>query len=102
MIYYFFEINLVTFITLKLINNILTEKFVKKKTEKGSDSEAFEDSDDGDNEGREMDYISDSSDSDAEVTIEKQLQGVSDEKGLRLVPQQFFLVTFLTAKISPN
>ena len=75
---------MITFITLKLINNILTEKFVKKKTEKGSDSEAFEDSDDGDNEGREMDY---SSDSDAEVTIEKQLQGVSDEKGLRLVPQ---------------
>lgn len=34
----------------------------KKKKKKDSDDEAFEDSDDGDEEGRELDYISDSSD----------------------------------------
>jgi hypothetical protein len=34
----------------------------KKKKKKDSDDEAFEESDDGDEEGRELDYISDSSD----------------------------------------
>jgi len=34
---------------------------VKKKKKKDSDDEAFEESDDGDEEGRELDYDSDSS-----------------------------------------
>lgn len=34
----------------------------KAKKQKGSDESAFEESDDGDEEGRELDYISDSSD----------------------------------------
>lgn len=34
---------------------------VKKKKKRDSDDEAFEESDDGDEEGRELDYISDSS-----------------------------------------
>ena len=34
----------------------------KKKKKRDSDDEAFEESDDGDEEGRELDYISDSSD----------------------------------------
>ncbi|CAG2060788.1 unnamed protein product, partial [Timema podura] len=34
-----------------------------KKKKKDSDDEAFEESDDGDEEGRELDYISDSSES---------------------------------------
>lgn len=33
----------------------------KKKKKKGSDDEAFEDSDDGDFEGQEVDYMSDGS-----------------------------------------
>lgn len=33
----------------------------KPKKQKGSDESAFEESDDGDEEGRELDYISDSS-----------------------------------------
>ena len=33
----------------------------KKKKKRDSDDEAFEESDDGDEEGRELDYISDSS-----------------------------------------
>jgi len=41
------------------------EKSVKgrpqKKKKKGSDDEGLEDSDDGDEEGRELDYISDTS-----------------------------------------
>jgi len=34
---------------------------VKKKKKRDSDDEAFEESDDGDEEGRELDYVSDSS-----------------------------------------
>lgn len=59
------------------------KKIVKKKKEHDSNSEAFEDSDDGDDEGREMDYISDSTNSEDEMSIQKQLQGVNDEKALR-------------------
>lgn len=44
--------------------------------------EAFEESDDGDGEGREVDYISDSSDSEPENT---KLEGVAEEKALRFV-----------------
>lgn len=47
--------------------------------------EAFEDSDDGDNEGRELDYISDSSESEPENNPSKDLQGVSEEKALRYI-----------------
>lgn len=42
--------------------------------------EAVEDSDDGDEEGRELDYISDSSESEPENT---NLDGVAEEKGLK-------------------
>ena len=38
-----------------------SEKQKKKKRKSDVKEEAFEDSDDGDDEGREMDYISDSS-----------------------------------------
>lgn len=55
----------------------------KKKPKRDTDLEAFEDSDDGDNEGRELDYISDSSESEPENSPSKDLQGVSEEKALR-------------------
>lgn len=48
--------------------------------------EAVEDSDDGDGEGRELDYISDSSESEPENTA---VAGVSEEKALR------FIIAFL-------
>lgn len=51
-----------------------------KKKKRDTDVEAFEDSDDGDDEGRELDYITDSSDSEPENT---KLEGVSEEKALR-------------------
>ncbi|XP_023012958.1 transcription factor IIFalpha [Leptinotarsa decemlineata] len=58
-----------------------TKKADPKKTKKrDTEGEAFEDSDDGDDEGRELDYISDSSDSEPENT---NLEGVSEEKALR-------------------
>ena len=52
------------------INNSLNYYFIEKgkvkakpkKKSKGSDESATEESDDGDEEGRELDYISDSSD----------------------------------------
>merc|ERR1712055_633282 len=45
--------------------------------------EAFEDSDDGDDEGREVDYMSDeSSESDEEVTKEHDVKGVDQDEGL--------------------
>lgn len=44
--------------------NFIEKRKVKakpKRNAKGSDDSAFEESDDGDEEGRELDYISDSS-----------------------------------------
>ncbi|XP_028172373.1 general transcription factor IIF subunit 1 isoform X1 [Ostrinia furnacalis] len=57
---------------------------LKKKKKKVND-EAFEESDDGDEEGREKDYISDSSDSesDHETKANKELKGVAEEDALR-------------------
>nr|CAI5839923.1 unnamed protein product [Callosobruchus analis] len=52
----------------------------KDKKKRDTDLEAFEDSDDGDGEGRELDYISDSSDSEPENI---NLDGVAEEKALR-------------------
>lgn len=52
----------------------------KKKKKRDTDLEAVEDSDDGDEEGRELDYISDSSESEPENT---NLDGVAEEKGLK-------------------
>jgi Transcription initiation factor IIF, alpha subunit (TFIIF-alpha) len=46
----------------------------KKKKKKGSDDEAVEESDDGDEEGREHEYISDSSSSESEHGETKQLK----------------------------
>lgn len=56
----------------------------KSKKQKDSDDEAFEDSDDGDEEGREVDYIESSSDeSDLEMKTDKQMKSVAEEDGLR-------------------
>ncbi|XP_050684667.1 general transcription factor IIF subunit 1 [Leptidea sinapis] len=57
---------------------------VTKKKKKVED-EAFEESDDGDEEGRERDYISDSSESesDHETKANKELKGVAEEDALR-------------------
>ncbi|XP_046999450.1 general transcription factor IIF subunit 1 [Schistocerca americana] len=57
----------------------------KKKKKKDPLDEAFEESDDGDEEGREVDYISDSSDSvsDHEAKASKELKGVAEEDALR-------------------
>lgn len=55
----------------------------KKKPKRDTDLEAVEDSDDGDNEGRELDYISDSSESEPENEPSKDLKGVAEEKALR-------------------
>ncbi|XP_026764642.1 general transcription factor IIF subunit 1 [Galleria mellonella] len=56
-----------------------------KKKKKKVEDEAFEESDDGDEEGREKDYISDSSDSesDHETKANKELKGVAEEDALR-------------------
>jgi len=56
----------------------------KKKKKKNTDvDEAFEDSDDGDDEGREVDYMSDeSSESDEEVTKDHDVKGVDQDEGL--------------------
>ncbi|XP_066141843.1 general transcription factor IIF subunit 1 [Euwallacea fornicatus] len=51
-----------------------------KKKKRDTDLEALEDSDDGDEEGRELDYISDSSESEPENI---NLDGVAEEKGLK-------------------
>ncbi|KAJ8735094.1 hypothetical protein PYW08_014344 [Mythimna loreyi] len=55
------------------------------KKKKKVEDEAFEESDDGDEEGRERDYISDSSESesDHEGKTNKELKGVSEEDALR-------------------
>lgn len=57
----------------------------KKKKKRDVDDEAFEESDDGDEEGRELDYISDSSEdiSDLEVQVDKEMKGVAEEDALR-------------------
>lgn len=56
-----------------------------KKKNRDVDDEAFEESDDGDEEGREMDYISDSSEqeSDPEAKVNKQMTSVAEEDALR-------------------
>ncbi|XP_022919551.2 general transcription factor IIF subunit 1 [Onthophagus taurus] len=56
------------------------KKGAPKKKKRDTDLEAVEDSDDGDDEGRELDYISDSSASEPEDT---KLEGVAEEKALR-------------------
>lgn len=57
----------------------------KKKKKRDLDGEAFEESDDGDEEGRELDYISDSSDqdSDLEAKANKEMKSVAEEDALR-------------------
>jgi len=60
-------------------------KDTKKKSKKKSNDvdEAFEDSDDGDDEGREVDYMSDeSSDSDEEMQQDHDIKGVDQDEGL--------------------
>ncbi|XP_034841106.1 general transcription factor IIF subunit 1 [Maniola hyperantus] len=61
------------------------KKALKNKKKKKVEDEAFEDSDDGDEEGREKDYISDSSESesDHETKTNKELKGVAEEDALR-------------------
>merc|ERR1712079_411596 len=55
----------------------------KKKSPDEVDNEAFEDSDDGEGEGREVDYMSDES-SDEEEIVEAQhdIAGVDQDEGL--------------------
>lgn len=57
------------------------KKGPEKKKKKASDDEAFEESDDGDEEGRELDYISDSSEpeSDPESKANKEMKSVAEE-----------------------
>ncbi|XP_018303388.1 general transcription factor IIF subunit 1 [Mycetomoellerius zeteki] len=55
----------------------------KKKKKNVSDDEAFEESDDGDEEGRECDYISDSSVSESESEPQKEVKSVAEEDALR-------------------
>lgn len=57
----------------------------KKKKDRDVDDEAFEESDDGDEEGRELDYISDSSESESEPEnkANKELKSVAEEDALR-------------------
>ncbi|KAJ1525136.1 hypothetical protein ONE63_009972 [Megalurothrips usitatus] len=61
------------------------EAEAKKKKKKDSDDEAFEESDDGDEEGREVDYISDSSVSvsDHDEKAKDEMKGVAEEDALR-------------------
>ncbi|CAB3221126.1 unnamed protein product [Arctia plantaginis] len=61
------------------------KKGAANKKKKKVEDEAFEESDDGDEEGREKDYISDSSDSesDHETKANKELKGVAEEDALR-------------------
>ncbi|KAF3846509.1 hypothetical protein F7725_003587 [Dissostichus mawsoni] len=54
----------------------------KKKKKKSSDKEALEDSDDGDNEGLEVDYMSDESSSDEEPEKGKMSKGEDHPKGI--------------------
>ncbi|CAK1600295.1 unnamed protein product [Parnassius mnemosyne] len=61
------------------------KKAATTKKKKKVEDEAFEESDDGDEEGRERDYISDSSESesDHETKVNKELKGVAEEDALR-------------------
>jgi len=61
------------------------QKKENNKKKKGSDESAFEESDDGDEEGRELDYISDSSDSESDIEAKavKEMKGVAEENALR-------------------
>ncbi|XP_026726515.1 general transcription factor IIF subunit 1 [Trichoplusia ni] len=61
------------------------KKAAANKKKKKVEDEAFEESDDGDEEGREKDYISDSSESesDHETKTNKEMQGVAEEDALR-------------------
>ncbi|XP_013148461.1 PREDICTED: general transcription factor IIF subunit 1 [Papilio polytes] len=63
------------------------KKAALTKKKRKVDDEAFEESDDGDEEGREKDYISDSSESesDHESKANKELKGVAEEDGLRKI-----------------
>ena len=55
----------------------------KKKKNKTDVDEAFEDSDDGDDEGREVDYMSDeSSESEEELEKEHDIKGVDQDEGI--------------------
>ncbi|XP_030373967.1 general transcription factor IIF subunit 1 [Scaptodrosophila lebanonensis] len=57
----------------------------KKKKKRDVDDEAFEESDDGDEEGREMDYDTSSSEDepDPESKLDKDMKGVAEEDALR-------------------
>lgn len=59
------------------------ENLKKKKKKRQVDEEAFEESDDGDEEGRECEYMSDSSASESELEQQKEITGVDQTDGLR-------------------
>ncbi|XP_019631401.1 PREDICTED: general transcription factor IIF subunit 1-like [Branchiostoma belcheri] len=54
----------------------------KKKKQKGSDDEALEDSDEGDYDGREVDYMSDEDESASEEEVDKSKTDGTDLKGV--------------------
>ncbi|XP_078574933.1 general transcription factor IIF subunit 1-like isoform X1 [Branchiostoma floridae x Branchiostoma japonicum] len=54
----------------------------KKKKQKGSDDEALEDSDEGDYDGREVDYMSDEDESASEEEVDKSKADGTDLKGV--------------------
>ncbi|KAH9628873.1 hypothetical protein HF086_001108 [Spodoptera exigua] len=69
----------------KKLKGSKAKKAAANKKKKKVEDEAFEESDDGDEEGRERDYISDSSESesDHETKANKELKGVAEEDALR-------------------
>lgn len=55
----------------------------KKKDDFEDDDHAFEESDDGDEEGRECDYMSESSESGSDLEKQKEIKSVAEEDALR-------------------
>lgn len=74
-----------TKVYIKYIRSFFFKVANLKKKKNATHKEAFEDSDDGDEEGRECEYITDSSASDSELEKEKEegLKSVAEEKGLK-------------------
>lgn len=59
------------------------KKSKKKKSKNEADDEAFEDSDDGEDEGREVDYMSDESSEEEDIEADKHdIKGVDQDEGL--------------------
>uniref|UniRef100_A0A1B0AK89 Transcription initiation factor IIF subunit alpha n=1 Tax=Glossina pallidipes TaxID=7398 RepID=A0A1B0AK89_GLOPL len=70
---------------LKKKKGVIGKAGEKKKKKRDVDDEAFEESDDGDEEGREMDYDTESSEDepDPESKVDKDMKSVAEEDALR-------------------